>query len=273
MTHVERYGVNEQTVSLTAIDRAVEEIRLCGFSILDSGYGLDEMEELRRAFASARQKMEAQFGGRECLSQIDEHNTIRVPMAYEKSFLALALNPVILELCEKMLGAHFVLNQQNGISNPGNGDRYNQAAYHRDLPYQHFVADRPLAINALFCLDDFTKDNGATLVIPGSHKQGAFPSDTVVEKSQQQITALAGSFIVLDCMLFHSGATNMTARERLAINHVYSIPLLKQQIDLPNTLGKTFTQDAKARQILGYDTSTPRDVASYYKSRRDKLKR
>lgn len=271
MKHIERYGVNEQTVSLDAIDKAVEEIRLCGFSIVDSGYGQDELKHLSQAYASARMQMEALFGGREALSQIDEHNTIRVPMMYEKIFLDLALNPTILSLCKRMLGDYFVLNQQNGISNPGNGGHYNQAAFHRDLPYQHFVADRPLAINALFCLDDFTNENGATLVIPGSHKQGAFPSDEVVEKLKQQITAPSGSFIVLDCMLFHSGATNKTNRERLAVNHVYSIPLLKQQIDLPSTLGEKFTQDAEVRKILGYDISTPHDVASYYKSRHKKF--
>jgi len=270
MSQIERYGVNEQVIARDAIDQAVEEIKLRGFSVVDSGYEPDELAQLSLAFASARRQMEDKYGGKEALSQIDEHNTIRVPMAYEKSFLDLALNPTILELCKRMLSDYFILNQQNGISNPGNANHYNQAAFHRDLPYQHFVSDRPLAINALFCLDDFTSENGATLVIPGSHKMGAFPSDSAVEKLQQQITAPAGSFIVLDCMLFHSGATNRTSRERLAVNHVYSIPLLKQQIDLPSALGETFTQDSKIRQILGYDTSTPSDIAGYYKSRQKK---
>lgn len=272
MSQIERYGVNEQTTSLDLIDEAAEEIRLRGFAVLDSGYGLDDLKHLSQAFTSARSQMEERFGGREALAQIDEHNTIRVPMAYERMFLQLALNPKVLELCRRMLGNHFILNQQNGILNPGNGERYNQAAFHRDLPYQHFVSDRPLAINALFCLNDFTRENGATLVIPGSHKLGAFPSDAAVEKLRQQIEAPAGNFIVLDCMLFHSGAPNQTSHDRLAVNHVYSIPLLKQQIDLPNTLGENFTQDAKARQILGYDTSTPSDVSSYYRSRQRKLR-
>lgn len=271
MSQIKRYGVNEQTVSLDAIDQAVEELKLLGFSVVDSGYDAATLKHLSKAFASARKQMEMKFGGRDALAQIDEHNTIRVPMSYEREFLDLALNPTILELCRRMLGGYFILNQQNGISNPANGASYNQAAFHRDLPYQHFVADRPLAINALFCLDDFTLENGATLVIPGSHKQGAFPSDDTVKKLQKQITARSGSFIVLDCMLFHSGATNTTQRERLAVNHVYSIPLLQQQIDLPNVLGGNFSQDAKVRQILGYDTSAPRDIESFYKSRQQKF--
>ena len=30
--------------------------------------------------------------------------------------------------------------------------------------------NRPLAVNALFAIDDFREDNGATVIIPGSHK-------------------------------------------------------------------------------------------------------
>ena len=39
---------------------------------------------------------------------------------------------------------------------------HHQSAFHRDLPYQHFTSSRPIAINALFCADEFTNENGAT---------------------------------------------------------------------------------------------------------------
>ena len=65
-----------------------------------------------------------------------------------------------------------------------------------------------MAINALFCLDAFTTENGATLVLPATHKQEEFPSDRFVEASAAQVCAPSGSYIVLDCMLYHSGAPN-----------------------------------------------------------------
>jgi len=86
-----------------------------------------------------------------------------------------------------------VLNQQNGVINPPHSERYNQGAWHRDLPYQHFVSSRPLAINALFCLDQFTIENGATKVLPASHRQEAFPSDDFVQSQATPVTAPAGS--------------------------------------------------------------------------------
>jgi ectoine hydroxylase-related dioxygenase (phytanoyl-CoA dioxygenase family) len=138
------------------------------------------------------------------------------------------------------------------------------------LPYQHFVSSRPLAINALFCLDPFTIENGATRVLPASHRQEAFPSDRFVESEAATIAAPAGSFIILDCMMFHSGGVNVTDRSRRAVNHVYSIPLLRQQIDLPDALGETFVTDGELRKLLGYDVRTPRSAAGYLAGRAKK---
>jgi ectoine hydroxylase-related dioxygenase (phytanoyl-CoA dioxygenase family) len=103
-----------------------------------------------------------------------------VPLAYEPIFLELAANPRILKICRTLVADYVTLNQQNGIINPPNGQRYNQAAWHRDLPYQHFTSSRPLAINALFCIDAFTVENGATKVLPASHREEAFPSDAFI---------------------------------------------------------------------------------------------
>lgn len=272
MPNFARYGITQQCASVTAIDRAIEQLRLVGYAVVDGGYTQDDLDRFGTAFERARTKMHDRFGGRQALEAIDEHNTIRVPMLYDPAFVELATNPLITEICRRLIGDYIILNQQNGIVNPGNSARYNQGAYHRDLPYQHFVSSRPLAINALFCLDPFTVENGATYVLPGSHKEEQFPSDEIVEALQIQAPAPAGSFIVLDCMIYHSGGVNRTSRERRAVNHVYTIPLLKPQIDLPNVLGADFTSDAKLRQLLGYEVGVPADLEQYYQARRSKVR-
>ena len=134
-------------------------------------------EALSEAFERAQQRHVSENGGSEPLGAIDEHNTIRLPLAYEPMFLELATNEKILDICARLIPGYVVLNQQNGVINPPHAARYNQGAWHRDLPYQHFISSRPLAINALFCLDPFTIENGATRVLPASHRQEAFPSD------------------------------------------------------------------------------------------------
>jgi ectoine hydroxylase-related dioxygenase (phytanoyl-CoA dioxygenase family) len=262
-----QYGAIEQTVSETDVEYACESIRHLGYAVIDGGYGLQKLEMLSAAFERARQRHVREHGGAEALKAIDEHNTIRLPMAYEPVFLELAANGKILDICRRLISGYVILNQQNGVINPPHSERYNQGAWHRDLPYQHFVSSRPLAINALFCLDAFTAENGATMVLPASHRLEAFPSDRFVETEAATIAASAGSFIILDCMMFHSGGVNLTERARRAVNHVYSIPLLRQQIDLPDALGETFVADGELRRLLGYDVRTPRSVSEYLAGR------
>ena len=264
-----RYGVTEQTTSRTDVEQVCEQVRHLGYGIIDGGYELSWLSSLSDAFDRTRERYRSEYGD-EWLKAIDEHNTIRLPLAKEPMFLELAANAKILEICDRLISGYAILNQQNGIINPPRGARYNQSAWHRDLPYQHFVSSRPLAINALFCLDPFAFENGGTKVLPASHRQEAFPSDEFVEQHAATVTAPAGSFIVLDCMMFHCGGVNTTANPRRAVNHVYSIPLIRQQIDLPCALGKDFVSDSKLRRLLGYEVRTPDTVADYLAGRAGK---
>ena len=257
------YGIHRQTQADTVVDRAAELIGLVGYAVVDAGYGADHMAALSAAFDRAVETMYDKYG-RDALAKIDEHNTIRAPLASDRLFLDLALNSNVLAVCRRLMGEYVILNQQNGVINPPDAQRYNQGAFHRDLPYQHFVSSHPLAINALFCLDPFTQENGATYVLPASHKSEPFPSEAAIGALQQQVSAPAGSFIILDCMLFHRGGVNRTSTPRRAVNHVYSIPFIRQQIDLPKLLGKGFTDDPDTRLILGFDVQSPEDIAGYY---------
>ncbi len=260
---IARYGVQVQTEVTSSVDAAVEMLGVLGFAVIDSGYTPPEIARIAAAFDRARTALHSKFG-RDLLVSKDEHNTIRAPMALEAAFIELATNPRVLEVCHRMIGGAFILNQQNGVVNPPLSQHYSQAAFHRDLPYQHFVSSRPLAINALYCVDAFTQTNGATFVLPATHKQEAFPSDQHIRASQIQVTAPAGSYILLDCMVYHAGGVNSTERERRAVNHVYTIPLIKQQLSLPDVLGADFTNDASLRNLLDYTYTVPTSLETFY---------
>lgn len=264
-----RYGVISQNEPANEVEYAIESLRHLGFAVIDGGYPLAALEGLRAAFDAARARAIKQYGDAR-LRSIDEHTTIRCLLAHDKQFLELALNQRVHSVCNTLIGPSFILNQQNGLINPGNEPTYNQAAYHRDLPYQHFVSSRPLAINALFCVDDFTVENGATKVIPASHKVEAFPSDSLIRLSEVTLSAPAGSFLLLDCMSFHCGGHNVSGRDRRAVNHVFTIGLMRQQLNIPAILGKRYSSDSAVRRLLGYDFQCPASVEAYYNERAKK---
>jgi len=259
------YGILRRDVSATAVDRAAEEVRRLGYARLDAGYSAAELAAISCSFDAARERYVAQWG-EERLRSLDELNTLRaLCMHGGPEFVALATNSLLLAVLERLIVGKFILNQQNGIINPP-AQPYNQGAWHRDLPYQHFVSSSPLAVNALFCVDDFTADNGATLVLPASHRAEAFPSEGFVRDQAVQVEARAGEFILLDCMTFHAGGFNRTDRPRRAVNHVYTVPFFKQQIKLPGNIDPQGLSPQQ-KSLLGFDYQEPASIAGYLGSR------
>lgn len=259
------YGILYRDRFDSEVEEVAEQVRRLGYAVLDSGLTPPQMQEVQRDFDSAARRYLERYGEQR-LRSLNEHNTIRALLTHERSsFMALAANLNLLAVLRQLIVGKFMLNQQNGIINPPN-ETYNQAAWHRDLPYQHFVSSSPLAINALFCVDDFTVANGSTFVLPASHKTMAFPSERYIERNAIQLEAKAGQFILLDCMLFHAGGYNATRQPRRAVNHVYTIPYIKQQIRLPEIMFKDGL-DAAQRELLGFNYQEPVSIEEYLANR------
>ena len=262
------YGILQQSQNEHDFNPAVEQIKSKGFAILDSGYSTSELESLVDAFEQTRKDYLKTYGETR-LRDINEHQTIRSPLTLgNPAFLNLAMNENLHSTLRLLIAGKFLLNQQNGLINPAR-DVSTQGAWHRDLPYQHFVSSRPLAINALFCIDDFTFENGATFVLPESHKSEDFPSPQYIQQNAVQIEAKAGSFIVLDCMVFHSGGYNKTDAERRGVNHLFTIPYFKQQIKIPDNLKTTNLSDSE-KEILGFGFQEPGSIEDYFSTRSGK---
>jgi ectoine hydroxylase-related dioxygenase (phytanoyl-CoA dioxygenase family) len=244
---------------------AVEQLRIVGYAVIDSGYTPSEITDIRERFTHTSANY-IEMHGQQKLESLNEIDTVRALLAQgDETFLEVAMNRELLSIAEELIVGKFILNQQNGIINPPR-KQYSQSFWHRDLPYQHFVSSRPLALNALYCIDDFTCENGGTFVLPASHKIEHFPSVEYVRRNAIQIEAKAGSFIILDCMLFHCGGFNNTTIPRRAINHLLTVPYIKQQINLSIAMSKA-QLNAEQKAFLGFDYQIPESVNDFLVSR------
>jgi len=262
------YGILQQNHAESIVDEVVEQVRTLGYATLDSGYTAANFLAIAEEFDRTREHY-LQTYGEEKLRSINEFHNIRSPLTHGgEVFLRLALNDNLLAVVRELISGKFILNQQNGIINPPQ-ESYNQGAWHRDLPYQHFVSTKPLAINALYCVDDFTFENGATYVLPASHKSEAFPGEEYIRNNAIQVEAKAGSFIVLDCMLFHAGGFNKTNFARRAVNHLYNIPYFKQQINIPMNMTNAQLSEEES-DVLGFNYTEPVSISDYLSSRSGK---
>ena len=104
-------------------------------------------------------------------------------------------------------------------------------------------------------LDDFTEDNGATEIIPGSHLWG--PGELPAPDDARTFKAVmpAGSVLIWQGTLFHRGGANRTDRARLGITLQYCQPWLRQieNMVLAVPPEKAARYSHRVRAMLGYD--------------------
>jgi ectoine hydroxylase-related dioxygenase (phytanoyl-CoA dioxygenase family) len=75
-------------------------------------------------------------------------------------------------------------------------------------------------------LDDFTLENGATRLVPGSHKWGTRPQEVLADPAASHpdeilLTGRGGGVVVMNAHLWHGGTANRTAAPRLAMHAFY----------------------------------------------------
>lgn len=259
------YGIGKVIDKQTELDLRLEELKHLGYSIVPNTIEPDFLEKIRTHLDEVYERQEAKFGKKK-LSEINELDLARCLLADDDFFVILATYPMVLETVEKILGHFFILHLQNGIINRPKKEHH-QSSWHRDLPYQDFVISKPLSINAFWCIDDFSTETGGTILLPYSHKVDHLPSLDYIERHQLQLEAPAGSIVFFDSMLYHRAGYNRSNQVRRGINHVYVVPILKQQIDLPEVLCGKFKDDPKLANLLGYSSKTCKSVKEYRNQR------
>lgn len=270
---IKTHGVTERFVPKSELDLHVEEIKRRGFSIVSGLFNHDELEHARESLNKLYREQAERIGGEDKLLLINDRNIVRSPLMDDQFFLKnMAAHERILAIAKAVLGEKISLFSQVGIINQTNVANY-QEAWHRDLQYQHFTSSRPLGMQALVAVDEFTKDNGATVFLEGSHLFEEFPSDAYVKKHECQVTVPAGGAIVFDSMVYHRGAKNFTDKARIAVNNAYTIPLITQQISFASALTAEDADNQQYRELLGCEWAPAPDVDTWRQIRLQRQKK
>jgi hypothetical protein len=168
------------------------------------------------------------------------------------------------EYIHAYFGNHYILNSYGALDNlPNSTDAYKHGQrFHRDV--RTYSGNFRLMLNMLVMVHDFTIENGATKLVPGSHKHEQRPEDILLEKHAVRATGTAGSIILFDSNLWHSAAPNTTQEARMALTLTFTRPFYKQQMDYPRLLGESFPVNEKMRQLLGYNSRVPVNHNEWY---------
>ena len=90
----------------------------------------------------------------------------------------------------------------------------------------------PVVCNALWMLSEFTIENGATRLVPGSHLSGHHP-DAGDDYDTINVTGPAGTVAVFEGRTWHGADLNRSITPRYAVSTYYCAPQIRQMANFP----------------------------------------
>jgi ectoine hydroxylase-related dioxygenase (phytanoyl-CoA dioxygenase family) len=184
-------------------------------------------------------------------------------VARGKLYEEIAADPRLMALIGRFLQPNFLLSASHAIS-LGPGETA-QSVHADDSFYRQPRPRPPIGISVIGAIDDFTKANGATEIIPGSHLWGepgspGRPTDPAeIEAMLVPMEIPAGAALVFPGTLMHRGGANVTERPRLAFTSQYCEPWARPQenfwLSVPKEIVRQMSPRAQA--LLGYEIAPP----------------
>jgi ectoine hydroxylase-related dioxygenase (phytanoyl-CoA dioxygenase family) len=180
-----------------------------GYVVLPQALAPDHVARLRRAFDTQPP------------SHGTQHIVVTEATPEHASWRALERHPSVLAAAAHVLGREFLVRDSHG-RNPLPG--FGQQGLHADWKPRR--ATEPFyVVTALFMLDDFTVENGATRVVPGSDRLAQPVPKSVGQPlahhpEEVVVTGSAGSVLVFNGHLWHSGRRNTGRGPRRAVQMI-----------------------------------------------------
>ncbi len=206
-------------------ERAMEVLVRDGCVVIDSLVPPETMDRVRTEMTPHIEACPSgadEFGGK---------STRRVGALIARSETAreLVQHPFVLGAAGRVLGhvSNYQLHLTQIIAiGPGEASQ----DIHRDqwaFDFFPFPKGYEVQCNTIWAMDDFTEENGATRVIPGSNhfedKQQFKHEDTLPAEMQK------GSVLLYTGSIYHGGGANQSDRVRMGLNITYNAAFLRQE--------------------------------------------
>lgn len=247
---------------MISIDDFKQQIVMNGFCLFPDIVGPEFLVDMRTEIPEWQQRCRhwQVRNGVEAGMEGAAHHVIGGGGAIDKFLFALHLD----EYIRAYFDGPYILNSLGAINNANYGDEaYKHGLrFHRDV--RTYSANFRLMLNMLLMVDDFTVENGATKLVPGSHRDAERPSDDELERRASRATGAAGTILLFDSNLWHAAAPNTTQAPRMALTLTFTRPFFKQQMDYPRMLGEAFPPNERVRQVLGYNSRVPANHDEWY---------
>lgn len=231
------------------IERHHAEIEEQGFTILEGVVEPGLLARLREEL----DRIARERGIGTSNNEFEGRATVRIYnlLSYGGVFAEVPVHPAVLPLVESVLDAGCLVSSLSSIDiGPGETPQ----PIHSDdqvigLPRPH----PPLVCNTMWALTDFTEENGATRLVPRSHKRPEYP-DLRTDHPSVAGEMKAGSVLVWNGSLWHGGGANLSDGRRVGIAMNYCAGFVRQQenqqLGVPRAVARQYPK--RLQRLIGY---------------------
>jgi ectoine hydroxylase-related dioxygenase (phytanoyl-CoA dioxygenase family) len=225
-------------------------------AIADQGYTVveDALDpELMDAITAAVERVERDGGIVPANNDFEGRDTLRVYnlLAQGGVFEQIPVHPMVLPVIDGVLDDGCLISSVSSIAiGPGETPQL----IHSDD--QVIGLERPhkaIVCNSMWALTDFTEANGATRLVPGSHRWDHGP-DPTAKIDTIPATMTRGSVLIWHGSLWHGGGANTTDQIRVGMAMNYCAGFIRQQenqqLGIPQDVARGFS--TRLKRLVGY---------------------
>ena len=226
-----------------------ERIARDGYSILENAIEPDLVDEL----ADDLLRLEQKYDVRPSKNDFEGHRTWRIYnlLVHGKLYERIPVHENVLPVVERVLDKGCLVSSLASIAI---GPDEKAQPIHADDQLMPLAKPHVATVcNTMWALTDFTEENGATRIIPGSHLADSSPE---YGKHYDSIPAemKKGSVLIWHGSLWHGGGANRTDQRRVGIAMNYCAGFIRQQenqqLGIPREIAKGFSP--RLRELVGY---------------------
>lgn len=236
--------------SASDVSEAANAVADRGYVILENVIEPDFIAALREDLG----RLERDLGRKPARNAFEGANTIRIYnlLVHGELYERIPVHERVLPVVERVLDAGCLVSSLSSIAiRPGEVPQ----PLHADdqlipVPRPH----APLVCNTMWAITDFTKENGATRIVPSSHLRPSVPAMGADNDEWIPAEMPAGSVMIYDGALWHGGGHNRSKETRVGIAMNYCAGYLRQQenqqLGIPRAIQKRFSP--RLRELVGY---------------------
>ena len=229
-------------------EKHLDAVKRDGFTIVENAIEPQLIDALNEAL----DRLERDLSASPAMNSFEGHHTVRIYnlLAHGAPFTEVPTHTSVLPIVDGVLDPGCLISSLSSIAiDPGETA---QPIHADDMVIPLDKPHRPIVCNSMWALSDFTEANGATRLVPGSHRKPNPEYGGDYETIAAEMPK--GSVLIWDGALWHGGGANTTDTRRTGIAMNYCAGFIRQQenqqLGLKPELVKTFSP--RLQELVGY---------------------